>query len=81
MQLNLYLKNILIECSKIHLSENQGKSDKHETVFSDSMQYLLIRDHSDLIRNKSINVTIEARNYSIENIQECFNLMNEALYK
>ena len=66
---------------EIHLSENQGESDKHEIVFSDSIQYLLIRDNSDLIRKKNINVTIEARNYSIENIQESFNLMNEALAK
>jgi len=66
---------------EIHLSENQGKSDKHEIVYSDSIQYLLMRDYSDLIREKNINVTIEARNYSIENILESFTLLSKVLNK
>ncbi len=65
---------------EIHISENQGKSDNHEMVYSDSIQYLLIKDYSDLIRDKNINVTIEARNYSIENIRENMKLINSALY-
>ena len=65
---------------EIHLSENRGKADDHEIVYSDSIQYLLIRNYSDLIRGKNINVTIEARNYSIKDIQENMELINSALY-
>ncbi len=64
---------------EIHLSENQGKSDDHEIVYPNSVQYMLIKDHCDLIRKKNINVTIEARSYLVENIQESFTLINKAL--
>lgn len=64
---------------EIHLSENQGNRDEHLLIYSDSIQYMIIRKYKELIKNNSIKITIETRNCSIKEIQNCYTLINNAL--
>lgn len=65
--------------AEIHLSENSGVNDDHHVLYSDSSQYAVIRRYADLISDRGINITIEARNYSIEQLSACYGLIDTAL--
>lgn len=59
---------------EIHLSENNGSYDDHLMVYSDSIQYEIIKEYATIIKDRGINVVIEARNYSLKYIEKCCKL-------
>jgi sugar phosphate isomerase/epimerase len=64
---------------EIHLSENGGDVDSHRIITSDSDQYFIIRRYASLIRSRCMNITLEARNYSLDALAVCYNLIDTAL--
>jgi sugar phosphate isomerase/epimerase len=64
---------------EIHLSENNGNNDDHYPVFSDSLQYRLILSHVELIKENNINITIEARKSTFEELKKSYDLLSEAI--
>ncbi len=64
---------------KIHLSENEGLCDDHNLIHSDSLQYKLIKENAESILQRGINVTLEARDQSFEDIRECYFMIEEIL--
>lgn len=73
--LNKYIDRIL----EIHLSENEGHYDDHKLILSDSLQYKMIKENAKSILQREINVTLEARGQSFEDIRECYLLIEEIL--
>lgn len=70
-----YIDRIL----EIHLSENEGLYDDHNLILSDSLQYKMIKENAESIIRREINVTLEARGQSLEDLQECYLLIEETL--
>jgi adenylylsulfate kinase len=64
---------------ELHLSENNASYDDHFLVYSDSIQYMIIKEYADIINTNSINVVIESRNSSMEELFKCYFIINEAL--
>jgi sugar phosphate isomerase/epimerase len=62
---------------EIHVSENDGKNDVHWNIGADSAQYQLLRKCAALIKENNINVTIEARNISLQSLRSSFNLLRD----
>jgi sugar phosphate isomerase/epimerase len=73
--LDKYIDRIL----EIHLSENEGLCDDHNLILSDSLQYKMIKDNAKNILQQEINVTLEARGQSFEDIRENYLLIEEIL--
>ena len=73
--LDTYIDRIL----EIHLSENEGLCDDHNLIHSDSLQYKMIKANAQSILQRKINVTLEARDQSFEDIRECYLLIEEIL--
>jgi sugar phosphate isomerase/epimerase len=73
------IDNFKDRIKEIHLSENTGNEDDHLLVFSDSIQYKIVRDNIGIIKKNNINLTIEARNYSLNELEKCYRLFNELL--
>lgn len=60
---------------EIHLSENQGEYDDHNLLYSDSVQYMAMRNYAGIIRNYNINMSLEVRNVSLEQLRRCYELL------
>lgn len=70
---NKYSDRIL----EIHLSENNGMEDNHYIIQSDSIQYKILEKFRKNIIDNNINLVIEARGYSIEELNQCYDLLNK----
>lgn len=70
---NKYSDRIL----EIHLSENNGMEDNHYIIQSDSIQYMILEKFRKNIIDNNINLVIEARGYSIEELNQCYDLLNK----
>ncbi len=64
---------------EIHLSENNAGLDDHLILHSDSIQHMIIRDYARLIGGNKINITIESRNSGLQELSECFAMINRVL--
>ncbi|MBF0556207.1 MAG: hypothetical protein HQK96_16935 [Nitrospirae bacterium] len=64
---------------ELHLSENDGLTDRHRPIRSDSVQYDIVRQYAEMINEREINVVIETRNSDFGDVKECFLLMNGLL--
>ena len=73
------LQNYPDRIREIHLSENGGVFDEHLPVFEDSAQILILREYRTLIEDFKINVTLEARVSSQEDIQKSYELILQTL--
>lgn len=69
--LNKYGDRIL----EIHLSENHGEYDEHNLLYSDSVQYMAMRNYAGIIRNYNINMSLEVRHVSLEQLRRCYELL------
>ena len=72
---NKYSDRIL----EIHLSENNGMEDNHYIIQSDSIQYMILEKFRKNIIDNNINLVIEARGYSIQELNQCYNLLNKII--
>lgn len=70
-----YIDRIL----EIHLSENEGIYDDHFIIHSDSIQYMILRKYAHMIKQNKINITIESRNSTVEDLVECSILVNDVI--
>lgn len=64
---------------EVHLSENNGYDDDHLLIHSDSIQPIILKEYADIIKNNKINITIESRNSSIQELSECLSLIIKAV--
>lgn len=64
---------------EIHLSENNAMQDSHFVIYSDSIQYMILRKYAHVIHQNKINITIESRKSNFKELHECFKLINDAL--
>lgn len=64
---------------EIHLSENHGEYDDHNLILSDSVQYFIINKYKNLIKKNNINLTIEVRNHSIDDLKKSFDLFQKII--
>ncbi|MCG6553271.1 MAG: TIM barrel protein [Candidatus Magnetominusculus sp. LBB02] len=60
---------------ELHLSENDGLTDKHWPIYKDSVQYSIVKQYARLIKERGINAVIETRNHDFEDVRECYRLM------
>jgi len=72
---NKYSDRIL----EIHLSENNGMEDNHYIIQSDSIQYMILEKFRKNIIDNNINLVIEARGYTIDELNQCYNLLNKII--
>lgn len=61
---------------EIHLSENSARSDDHFILYPASVQYEIINKYADMIGRNRINITIESRNSTMQELSECFARVN-----
>ncbi|MBF0516171.1 MAG: hypothetical protein HQK97_03485 [Nitrospirae bacterium] len=64
---------------ELHLSENDGLTDKHWPIHSDSVQYMILKNFAAIIMKRKINVVLETRNSDIKEVRDCYLLINELL--
>jgi len=64
---------------EIHLSENNAMADDHFILHPDSIQHMIIREYARLITMNKINITIESRNSGLQDLSECFAMINRVL--
>lgn len=64
---------------EIHLSDNDGREDNHDLIYSDSIQYMILDKFKDIINTNKINIVIEARNCSLIELKECNNLIKKVI--
>jgi len=64
---------------EIHLSENNGILDEHKIILSDSIQYMILEKFKKSIIKNGINVTIEARNYNLVELEKCYVMINKII--
>jgi len=64
---------------ELHLSDNHGEFDDHHLLYSDSIQYMLVKTYNNLIKKHQINITIEARGYSLTELEESYYLIKNAV--
>jgi len=76
----LILENYTRKILEIHLSENTGSFDDHLLISEKSLQLEILRRHRDKILKNKINITIEARDCPIEELEKCYNFVCEKLY-
>jgi hypothetical protein len=60
---------------EIHVSENGGIYDDHLSIGKDSRQIVILKKYADSIRKYGINVTLEARESSLPQLQDSYNLI------
>ena len=60
----------------IHLSENNGFEDNHHIILSDSVQCMILEKFRNNIVDNKINVVIEARGYTVNELKDCYTLLN-----
>ncbi len=64
---------------EIHLSENDASYDDHLIIHSNSVQYMIVREYARLIDRNGINITIESRNLTIQEISECYVMIKSVM--
>lgn len=64
---------------EIHLSENNGLLDDHNIIHTDSIQYMLVDKYKKLIKENNINLTIEARGFSLDELEICYNSLKKII--
>lgn len=64
---------------EIHLSENNSTEDDHFILYPDSIQYKVVKDYASMIKENSINITIESRNSTIQELSDCFMRVNNII--
>ena len=64
---------------EIHLSENDAIHDNHFLIDSDSIQCIILKKYARIINQNKINVTIESRNSTVEDLVKCFILINDII--
>jgi sugar phosphate isomerase/epimerase len=74
---NLLFEKYSHRILEIHLSENDGVEDSHFIIQSDSIQYMILEKFRKNIIENNINLVIEAREYSLEKLKECYNLIQK----
>jgi uncharacterized protein (UPF0276 family) len=72
---NKYASRIL----EIHLSENSAEYDEHLPIYSDSVQYFIIDKYKEIIKNNKINITLEIRDSSVEELKQNYELFNDLI--
>jgi sugar phosphate isomerase/epimerase len=65
--------------AEIHVSENEGQLDDHDLITNQSLQLAFIRNHAPEIDKHGINITIETRGASLEELKESYRLLSAAL--
>lgn len=70
-----FSRNIL----EIHLSDNDGRDDLHRLIFPGSVQHEVIKRYASLINENGINLTLEARDFTVSQLSECYRLIDRAL--
>lgn len=61
---------------ELHISENDGILDEHLLIYSDSIQYMIVSKYKDIIKKNNINITLETRNYPLDELKECYELFH-----
>ena len=64
---------------EIHLSENSGMNDDHWILNSNSIQYMIIEKYANLITQNKINVTIESRGSTLDELLKCLLMVKNAI--
>lgn len=64
---------------EIHLSENNGSYDDHLMVYSDSIQHMIVKKYAHIIDKNRINIVIESRNSTIQELSDCFMRVNNII--
>lgn len=64
---------------EIHLSENNGMEDNHNIIESDSIQCMILEKFRKKIIKNNINLVIEARGYSLQELKKCHDLLNKII--
>lgn len=64
---------------EIHLSENNSTEDDHFMLYPDSIQYKIVKDYASMIKENRINITIESRNSTIQELSDCFMRVNNII--
>ncbi len=76
---NFLFHNYSERILEIHLSENNGMEDNHYIIQSDSIQYMIIEKFRKNIIDNNINLVIEARGNSIQELNKCYELLNNII--
>ncbi len=76
---NLLFEKYASRILEIHLSENNARYDDHFMIYSDSIQHMIVKKYAHIIDKNRINVVIESRDSSMEELFECYSIINEAL--
>ena len=76
---NLLFNNYPNRILEVHLSENDGVEDSHNLIYSDSIQYMILDKFKKTIMDNNINLVIEARGHSIQELKKCYNLLNNII--
>ena len=74
---NLLFSRYANRILEIHLSENNGIEDSHNIIEEDSIQYKVLENFRDKIINYNINLVIEAWGYELQEINNCYCLLNK----
>lgn len=74
------LENYAKKIPEIHLSENDGLFDDHRLISENSAQIQIVKRHRDRILKNKINIVIEARDFPIEELRKCYNLVCERVF-
>jgi len=64
---------------EIHLSENNGTADDHLPVLPTSDQYAILKSRAKFIRTQGINITLEAREAGLADVEKSYKVVLEAL--
>lgn len=64
---------------EIHVSENEGVKDEHFPVLEDSIQLCILKNFATEINLNGINVTLEARHASLDEIAKSYDLIQTTL--
>ena len=64
---------------EIHLSENDGVEDDHLIIESTGIQYKILERFKNHIQDNKINLVIEARGYTTNELRDCYNLLNKTI--
>ena len=74
---NSLIKSYCDRIIEIHLAENNGTGDDHLYVGKDSDQYKIIADNIDVLKKNKVNLVIESRNASFEELKTSYNNIRE----
>lgn len=73
----LLFKKYSTRILEIHLSENNGLLDDHNIIHTDSVQYMIVDKYKKIIKENNMNLTIEARGFTINELTLCYNNLSK----